>query len=242
MQPDSLSEVQTIVPHHALASAHGKHDMVNGKHPDITQRGRLAFFLEFLRYPLQIGSVTPSSRFLEQRLMKTADFSSAPTIVELGPGTGGTTRAILRAMSPQARLLCIEINPHFYRLIGGIGDRRLTVHLGNACDLRQILDHYGLGAPDVIISGIPFSTMSRHTGSEILATISAQLAPNGRFVAYQASDRVSDLCQPYLGTGRMEVELLNIPPMRVFRWEKADTRTDARAVPDGQQREEESCP
>ncbi|MGB5541162.1 MAG: methyltransferase type 12 [Gammaproteobacteria bacterium] len=196
--------------------------MVNGKQPDSPLRNRLAFFLEFLRYPLQIGSVTPSSRFLEQRVMKSADIRSARSIVELGPGTGGTTRAILRAMSPLARLLCIEINPHFYRLIHRIDDNRLVAHLGSACELREILARYGMDAPDVILSGIPFSTMSRDTGSEILATVSAQLAPNGRFVAYQASDRVMTLCQPLMGAGRTELELLNIPPMRVFRWQKQD--------------------
>ncbi|MGB5474804.1 MAG: hypothetical protein WBQ78_15185, partial [Gammaproteobacteria bacterium] len=196
--------------------------MVNGKQPDSPLRNRLAFFLEFLRYPLQIGSVTPSSRFLEQRVLKSADIRSARSIVELGPGTGGTTRAMLRAMSPQARLLCIEINPHFYRMIHKIEDNRLVAHLGSACDLQEILACHGMDAPDVILSGIPFSTMSRDTGSEILTAVCSQLAPNGRFVAYQASDRVMTLCQPLMGAGRTELELLNIPPMRVFSWEKQD--------------------
>ncbi len=203
--------------------------MANGKPADIPLSDRLAFFLEFLRYPLQIGSVTPSSRFLERRILKTADISSARTIVELGPGTGGTTQAILCAMSPHARLLSIEINPYFYRLIRNINDKRLFAHLGSASELKEIITLYGLAAPDVIISGIPFSTMSHDTASRILAAISSLLAPFGRFVAYQASDRVVDLCQPFLGAARMELEFLNIPPMRVFRWEKQDIRKDADA-------------
>jgi phosphatidylethanolamine/phosphatidyl-N-methylethanolamine N-methyltransferase len=183
-------------------------------------RERLTFFWEFLRHPLQIGSVLPSSRFLEQRLLKTAELASARTVVELGAGTGGTTRAILRAMSPEARLLCVEINPHFYRLIDRIKDQRLVAHLGDACELRALLSAYGLGAADAVISGIPFSTMSQHAGAEILVAISSVLGPKGRFVAYQVSDRVAALCQPILGTGRVDLELLNIPPMRVFLWEK----------------------
>jgi len=216
--------------------------MSQGKSAGVRMGDRFTFFNEFLRHPLQIGSIIPSSRFAERRIVEAAGVIFAKSIVELGPGTGGTTRAILRAMAPQAKLLSIEINPRLHDLVRRIKDDRFIAHLGSAESLAEIIAAYGLNSPEVFISGIPFSTMSRHTGSEILATISAQLAPNGRFVAYQASDRVSDLCQPYLGTGRMEVELLNIPPMRVFRWEKADTRTDARAVPDGQQREEESCP
>ncbi len=183
--------------------------------------GGLAFFREFLKHPLQIGSVIPSSHFLEQRVLKAAGIGSAGTVVELGSGTGGTTRAILRAMPPHARLLSIEINPHFHRLVSRIGDPRLIVHLGSACDLEDILARHGLAAPDVVISGIPFSTMSPHLGSQVLAAISARLAPSGRFVAYQWSNRVASLCRPYLGRERMALELLNIPPMRVYQWEKA---------------------
>lgn len=194
--------------------------MANGHTATLTLGKRLAFFLQFLRSPLQIGSVTPSSRYLEQRLLDTADIATARTIVELGPGTGGTTRAILRAMAPAASLLCIEINPRFHQLIRTINDSRLIAHLGSACDLQAALRQYRLDAPDVVISGIPFSTMPREAGAGILAAISSALASNGRFVAYQASDRVASLCRPFMGAGRMELEVRNLPPMRVFRWEK----------------------
>lgn len=194
--------------------------MPNNKPHNGMSRERLRFFREFLKHPLQIGSVIPSSRFLEQRLLKTAGLASARTIVELGAGTGGTTHAILHAMSSQARLLSIEINPLFYELISAIHDERLIAHHGSARALKEILAMHGLGAPDVIISGIPFSTMSEDDGSEVLAAVASALNANGRFVAYQVSDRVTALCEPFLGAGRRQLELLNIPPMRVFSWEK----------------------
>ena len=181
---------------------------------------RLALFQEFLKHPLQIGSVISSSRFLEYRVVETAGVSSAGTIVELGPGTGGTTRAILKAMAQCSKLLSIEINPHLHKLVSRIEDHRLIAHLGDANGLKEILTIYGIEAPEALISGIPFSTMSQGSGSQILETISSVLAPGGRFVAYQMSKRVARLCQPILGPGLMEVELLNIPPLRVYRWEK----------------------
>lgn len=183
--------------------------------------GRWAFFQEFMKYPFQIGSIIPSSRFLERRIVETARIDSAKTVVELGPGIGGTTRAILRAMAKDARLLSIEINRHFHALVSGIEDDRLIAHLGNAVSLRDIISMYGLGTMDVVISGIPFSTMSPVTGSEIIDAISGVLTPGGRFVAYQTSRRVASLCRPVLGPGEMQGEFLNIPPMRVYRWEKA---------------------
>lgn len=185
--------------------------------------GRLAFFQEFLKHPLQIGSIIPSSRFLERRILEAAAIASAKTIVELGSGTGGTTRAILRAMPQHAKLLSIEINPHFHTLVSSIEDDRLIAHLGNACGLKEIISTYGLGAPEVVISGIPFSTMKHSEGSQVIETISSLLAPNGRFVAYQVSKRVASLCRPFLGSEQIMVELLNIPPMRVYKWEKNNT-------------------
>jgi len=182
--------------------------------------GRLTFCKEFLKHPRQIGSIIPSSPFLERRIVDAARVHSAKTIVELGPGIGGTTRAILRAAPSNARLLCIEVNPHLHALVHCIDDDRLIVHLGDGRGLQEILSLYRLDSPDVVISGIPFSTMSSISGSQIVEEIFTVLAPGGCFVAYQVSKRVATLCRPLLGQEQMELELFNIPPMRVYRWEK----------------------
>ena len=181
---------------------------------------RSVFFREFLKHPLQIGSVIPSSRFLERRIVEAAGVRSARTIVELGPGTGGTTRAILRVMAANAKLLTVEINPKFHALASCVEDDRLIAHLGNALALREIIEMYSLTAPEAVISGIPFSTMSDGSGEQVLDAIASVLAPGGCFVAYQVSKQVACICQPFLGLGRMQVELFNIPPLRVYRWEK----------------------
>ena len=200
--------------------------MINSKPRNQILNGRFAFFQEFLKHPLQIGSIIPSSRFLEQRVLKAADVTTASTIIELGPGTGGTTRAILREMPQHARLLSIEINPHFYSMLSNISDDRFIAHLGSASELLDIMHMYDLNSPDAVISGIPFSTINRDTGSRILSAIESVLGPHGRFVAYQVSDRVAQLCQPYFGKEQMSMELLNIPPMRIYQWEKREYGQD----------------
>lgn len=181
---------------------------------------RKIFFQEFLKHPLQIGWILPSSRYLERRIVTAAAVGSANVVVELGSGTGGTTRALLKAMPKHARLLSIEINPHFHDVLFRIKDNRLIPHLGSAYELQEILSVYRLDAPNAVISGIPFSTMSRDSGSHIIEMISSMLAPNGRFVAYQISNRVAALCRPFLGNERTEFEILNLPPTRIFQWQK----------------------
>jgi phosphatidylethanolamine/phosphatidyl-N-methylethanolamine N-methyltransferase len=181
---------------------------------------RVVFLREFLKHPWQVASVTPSSRVLERRIVALADAASAHVVVEIGAGTGGTTRAILDAMPPRARLLVVEINPRFCALLDRIADARLIVHRGSATDLTDALAHHGLAAPDAVVSGIPFSTIDRRCGTRILESIASVLAPGGRFVAYQWSRRVDVLARPVLGPAQRETELRNIPPQRLYRWQK----------------------
>jgi len=181
---------------------------------------RFAFFRGFLSRPKEVGSIIPSSRFMERRLVRTADLANAKLAIELGPGTGGTTRALLRHMKPDAKLLAIEINPDFVKLLGRtFDDPRLIVHHGSATEIPKILAEHGLDAPDVILSGIPFSTMEKALGLEILQSVRDSLRPNGRFVAYQFRDRVHSLGVDVFGQASVQTELRNVPPMRVYRWD-----------------------
>ena len=59
---------------------------------------RFAFFKGFLGKPKEVGSIIPSSRFMERRIVKTLQLEGVKLVVELGPGTGGTTKAVLRAL------------------------------------------------------------------------------------------------------------------------------------------------
>jgi len=184
------------------------------------RKGRIAFLREFLRNPREVASVIPSSRFLERRIVATAEIPSSSIIVELGTGTGGTARAILRAMKPRAQLLSIEINPRFCDGLQRLADDRLVVHCGSAAEIAAALKQHDLPAPDVVISGIPFSTIGPKLGREILREVHSVLAPGGRFVAYQLSRQVEELAQPIFGSGRTRLEMRNIPPLRISRWEK----------------------
>lgn len=181
---------------------------------------RFTFLQGFLKRPKEVGSIIPSSRFLEREVVRTAVSRDARTIVELGPGTGGTTRAVLRAMSPQAKLLSIEINPRFAHLLRRMPDPRLTVHEGSASEIMQALAQHRLPPADAILSGIPFSTMSRPLGLEILRSVHDALVPGGIFVAYQVRDRVEDLGRVVFGSPHVKTVILNVPPMRIYRWRK----------------------
>ena len=185
------------------------------------QDDRLAFLKGFLRQPGDVGSVIPSSRFLERKMVRMAGVAQADSVIELGPGTGGTTRAILSAMTESATLLAIELDPMFADQVRNIDDRRLIVHQGSAEHLAELIAAHRLRAPNAILSGIPFSTMPEAVGTRIIEAIRDVLAPGGCFVAYQFRGAVADRARPILGKPEVSPEFLNIPPMRVYCWRKA---------------------
>jgi len=182
-----------------------------------------AFLRGFLREPRQVGSIVPSSRFLEQRIVEASNLMSARRVVELGPGTGGTTRTFLRHLDQDAKLLSIELSPYFHDLLGEISDPRFANHLGSAEDLAEILAVYGMEQPDVVISGIPFSKMPEAAATRVAQAVKDNLAEDGRFIAYQFRGDVASIAGPIMGApASCTLELRNIPPMRVYSWFKAE--------------------
>lgn len=185
-------------------------------------RDSFQFLRGFARNPAQVGSVVPSSRYLEQRLVREARIAHARTVVELGPGTGGTTAAFMRALPAAARLLAIELDAQFHRhLRASLDDPRLVLELGSAERLADFLAAHRMEAPDAIVSGIPFSTMPAEVSDRIAAAIAQVLRPGGRFVAYQVRAHVAGFVSPYLGQPDKQWEVVNVPPVRVFTWVKA---------------------
>lgn len=181
----------------------------------------LTFLRGFLREPRQVASIVPSSRFLEERIVEASNLPAARRVVELGPGTGGTTRAFLRHLGQDAQLLSIELNPYFHKLLEAIDDPRFTNHLGSADELTDILKLYEMEQPDVVISGIPFSKMPEAVSIRVVQAVKDNLADGGRFIAYQLRTNVASITDPIMGApASCSLELRNIPPMRVYSWFK----------------------
>lgn len=178
------------------------------------------FFQAFLRSPQVVASVVPSSPFVERRVVRAADAERARVVVELGGGTGGITRSLLKAMSPDTRVLVIERTGKFVEHLRLIDDSRLEVIHGCASSIGTELARRGCPGADSVISGIPFSTMPKALGKEIIAAVYDALVPGGRFVAYQFTDRVADYARPVMGAPTIEYEFVNVPPLRLFTWRK----------------------
>ena len=180
------------------------------------------FLKSAIANPKQVAYVFPSSPWLVKQVAKVAKLDQATRIIELGPGTGGTTRAILSEMREDARLVSVEINSKFIEHIAKtIDDDRLHVSDRGAQNLPEILKEQGWDDVDVIISGIPFSTLPKGLDLSIMDGIHETLKPGGMFLAYQLRDHVSKLAEPLFGPYNFKkVEYKNFPPMRIYTWLK----------------------
>lgn len=185
------------------------------------------FFRAFLKSPRVVASLIPSSPLLERRVVKASHVATARVVVELGSGTGGTTRALLAAMATDARLLAIERTGAFVDGLRRIDDPRLEVVHGCASTLVAELERLGWGSADAVISGIPFSTLPAELAHTIIREVHRSLSAEGRFVAYQFTDRVADYADRELGRPDVQHEPFNVPPLKVFTWVK---RTDSAAA------------
>lgn len=181
----------------------------------------LVFTRNFLRHPLTVGTFAPSSPFLVRRLLRDIDWSQVRCVVEYGPGVGTITSALLRRMHPDARLLVIEMNREFCEFMRThIEDPRLRVIHGSAEDVLKALAEAGLDAADLIVSGIPFSTMPKAVRGRVLDATATALAAEGQFLVYQYTRSV---LQHLVGRFRIvwqDTEWRNAWPMRLFMCQK----------------------
>lgn len=180
------------------------------------------FFKNALLKPKQVGYVLPSSRYLIRRIATVAQLAGKKHVVELGPGTGGTTRGFLAALPSDGKLLAIDINRQFIQhLQKDITDPRLTLCHDSAERLPDILRENGWSYCDAVVSGIPFSTLPGSVGQGIIQAIHDSLCDGGIFMAYQLRDNVSRLANPVFGKPVFrKKEVRNFPPMRLFVWQK----------------------
>lgn len=116
------------------------------------------FLREFLRAPLRTGAQQPSSRALAAAMAAEIDPTADGPVVELGPGTGVVTRALLDRGIPEDRLILIELNPSFADHVRRMFPQA-TVLNGSAFDMRRLITtEIGGGAePQIagVISGLP---------------------------------------------------------------------------------------
>jgi phospholipid N-methyltransferase len=180
-------------------------------------QSRLKFLKQWMKNPRELGSITPSSRYLTRELLDRIDFNEARYIAELGPGTGVFTEAILQRLHPDGKMLAVDTNAGFVEhLRRAYHDPRLTVLEASAENLDQLLADAGWPSADAVVSGIPFSLLPKTVSRGILEAAKRSLGGDGLLVGYQYTKMMRPILLDVFGNVHYRSVLLNIPPAFVY--------------------------
>ena len=178
---------------------------------------RLQFLRGFLKHPVMVGSIIPSSAKLINRMLGPVDWDNAKVFVEYGPGVGTFTRPILDRLAPDATLITIDTNAEFTEFLReSMNDERLIAVTGSAADVEKILADRGFAHADYVLSGLPFSTLPPGVGEAIGAATSRVIRPGGAFLVYQFSPKVREFIAPVFERIERGFEWINVPPATLF--------------------------
>jgi phosphatidylethanolamine/phosphatidyl-N-methylethanolamine N-methyltransferase len=146
-------------------------------------RDFLLFLGKFLRHGTKIASLAPSSPWLSRTTVQNVDWNQARVVVELGAGTGPITRVLAEKARPDCRVIVLERDPDFARILRErFHDRpNFDVIEGDCRDLAQILADRGIGKADYVISGLPVPSFPKDLQRDLFRVVKKVLAPGGSF-------------------------------------------------------------
>ena len=176
------------------------------------------FLRSWIEKPLHVGAVMPSSRLLARTMAQYVDVRSEGPVVELGPGTGAITNALIEHGVDQKRLVLVEYNPGFCALLRERYPQAKVVQ-GDAYKLR---DSLVLPTPAAaMVSGLPLVTKPMITRLRLIRDAFAALAPGAPFVQFTYSV-VPPIPKslPGVSTEASERIWMNLPPARVWVYRK----------------------
>lgn len=175
------------------------------------------FIRTWLDNPILTGAVSPSGRFLARTMAQAIEPEGSAPIVELGPGTGPITDALLRRGVDPARLVLVEFDGAFCRLLRRRFPKVQVVQ-GDAYDLSNSLRNVLHEPAAAVVSSLPLLNKPDAQRVALLDDAFSVMAPGGRFVqfTYGANSPV-----PRDAASAFEADVsapvwLNLPPARVW--------------------------
>jgi phosphatidylethanolamine/phosphatidyl-N-methylethanolamine N-methyltransferase len=178
------------------------------------------FLRSWIEKPLHMGAVMPSGRVLARTMAQYVDIDSNAPVIELGPGTGAITNALIAHGVDQKRLVLVEYNPGFCALLR---DRypQATVVQGDAYALRDSLWNVLSAPASAVVSGLPLVTKPMLTRLKLIRDAFVAMAPGSPFVqfTYSVAPPIPKSL-PGVSTEASERIWMNLPPARVWVYRK----------------------
>ena len=195
--------------------------------------GNSLFFQLWLESPLTIAAVVPSSAVLARALAAPVPLDDPEGwVIELGPGTGVVTRAILDHGVRPDRLVVVEREPRLAELLLRELPREVQVLTDDALHLGSLLRARGIHKVRAIVSGIPLVAIPAPDQALLLNQAAELLQPGAPFLQFTygplAPARRSLLQSAGLKAKRERFVPLNVPPASVWSFRRPAVQKDDR--------------
>ena len=182
------------------------------------------FLRSWIERPLSVGAVTPSGKMLARTMARYVDPNSDGPVVELGPGTGPVTEALVQAGVASSRLVLVEFNPAFCRILRTRYPEATLVQ-GDAYSMRRLLEALLLQPAAAVVSSLPLITKPLRMRLRLIRDAFDLMLPGAPFVQFTYS--VASPLPTRLGSFSAEASeriWLNLPPARVWVYRKTELR------------------
>lgn len=185
------------------------------------------FLKSWFDKPLVTGAVSPSGKALARMMAGYVDASMPGPVIEIGPGTGPVTEALIARGIPQERLVLVEFNPAFCSLLRRRFPRA-TIIEGDAYGLDITLGELGLSAAAATVSSLPLFTKPEAQRLGLLNAAFAMMHPGAPFIQFTYA-AVSPMPLGKIGDGFKRCGFdakvsprvwLNLPPACVWVYRK----------------------
>jgi phosphatidylethanolamine/phosphatidyl-N-methylethanolamine N-methyltransferase len=180
----------------------------------------VAFIRSWIEQPISMGAVTPSSRVLARAMARYVDPAIPGPVVELGSGTGAVTQALVDKGVDPGRLVLVEFNPSFCRLLR-TRYPDATVIQGDAYRINHLLGGLLREPASAVVSGLPLVTKPFRRRLRLIGEAFDLMVPGAPFVQFTYAMVTPIPMRPADVTAHSsELIWQNLPPARVWVYRK----------------------
>jgi len=187
--------------------------------PATTAAEHLNFIRGLIARPKNVGAIAPSSPALAKAIAREVDPKVSGPVLELGPGTGVVTEALIERGVSEDRLVAIEYDREFAELVARRFPRAKILR-GDAFQFAKLLDGVVDQPYAAVISGLPLLNFPPETRRALIEAALDRLQPGAPYIQFSYGTRPSIPPTDRYTVKRAAVIWLNLPPARVWVYRK----------------------
>jgi len=172
---------------------------------------QLDFLIEGVKNIKEMGALTRSGPILCRKMISPVPGDKDVIVVELGPGDGVITKHLLAKITPNSKVISIELNPRLFVELSKIKDPRLIAINDNMENLENILSDLNIDQADHLVSAVPFMMMKNDFVIDYLNKNKKFIKKGGSFtqVHYAYKRR---FYERIFGNAKVHFVPANVPP------------------------------